>query len=39
MAHNDDAYGRMMWDFHRGIPAEEIAERDLSRIKGNCYVY
>ncbi len=24
MAHNDDAYGRMMWDFHRGIPAEEI---------------
>ena len=28
MAHNDDAYGRMMWDFHRGIPAEEIAERE-----------
>ena len=24
MARNDDAYGRMMWDFHRGMPAEEI---------------
>ena len=28
MAHNDDAYGRMMWDYHRGIPAEEIVERE-----------
>ena len=28
MAHNDDAYGRMMWDFHRGIAAQEICERD-----------
>ena len=28
MAHNDDAYGRMMWDCHRGIPAQEIVERD-----------
>ena len=28
MAHNDDAYGRMMWDFHRGMPAEEIVERE-----------
>ncbi len=28
MAHNDDAYGRMMWDLHRGIPAQEIVERD-----------
>lgn len=39
MAYNDDAYGRMMWDFHRGIPAEEIVERDLSRKKGNRYGY
>ncbi len=28
MVHNDDAYGRMMWDLHRGIPAEEIVERE-----------
>ena len=28
MRRNDDAYGRMMWDFHRGIPAREIVERD-----------
>lgn len=28
MTHNDDAYGRMMWDFHRGIPSEEIVERE-----------
>ncbi|MDP6041123.1 MAG: class I SAM-dependent methyltransferase, partial [Candidatus Latescibacteria bacterium] len=28
MARNDDAYGQMMWDFHRGIPAEEIVERE-----------
>lgn len=28
MPHNDDAYGRMVWDFHRGIPAREIVERE-----------
>ena len=28
MAHNDDAYGQMMWDHYRGIPAEEIVERE-----------
>ena len=28
MAHSDDAYGQMMWDSHRGIPAQEIVERD-----------
>ena len=28
MTHNDDAYGRMMWDYHRGIPSEEIVERE-----------
>ena len=28
MAHSDDAYGRMMWDLHCGIPAKEIVERD-----------
>ncbi|MDE2998496.1 MAG: methyltransferase domain-containing protein [Gemmatimonadota bacterium] len=28
MARSDDAYGRMMWDLHCGIPAREIVERD-----------
>ncbi|MDE2888412.1 MAG: methyltransferase domain-containing protein [Gemmatimonadota bacterium] len=28
MARSEDAYGRMMWDLHRGIPAQEIVERD-----------
>ena len=28
MPHNDDAYGRMTWDFHHGIPAREIVERE-----------
>lgn len=28
MSHSDDAYGRMMWDLHCGIPAQEIVERD-----------
>lgn len=28
MGNDNDAYGRMMWDYHRGIPAREIVERD-----------
>ena len=28
MGNDNDAYGRMMWDCHRGIPAREIVERE-----------
>ena len=28
MAHSDDAYGHMMWDLHRDIPARYFIERD-----------
>ncbi len=28
MGNDNDAYGRMMWDCHRGAPAQEIVERD-----------
>ena len=40
MAHNDDAYGRMMWDFHRGVAAREIVEREDGHISaGNSSDY